>query len=201
MKQISAEPAVAQAAAASMFGAAAGRWLALMIAISCFGAMAACIMSGARVYYAMAEDGVFFRTLARVNPRWHTPVASLVLQAVWSVALALSGRYEQLFTFVMFMMVLSYALTVLAVFVLRRTRPEAERPYRCTGYPWLPALYILLSGAWIVNALVERTWESLISIGIVLLGIPFYLYWKGHKANELPGESRETRPMGSSPDI
>jgi APA family basic amino acid/polyamine antiporter len=199
MKQISAEPAVAQAAAASMFGPTAGRWLALMIAISCFGAMAACIMSGARVYYAMAEDGVFFRTLAKVNPRWHTPVASLVLQALWSIALALSGGYTQLFTFVMFMMVLSYALTALAVFVLRRTRPQAERPYRCTGYPWLPALYILLSGAWIVNALVKRTLESLVSIGIVLLGIPFYLYWKGHKASE-QGDSRETHQMGSSPD-
>jgi APA family basic amino acid/polyamine antiporter len=200
MKQISAEPAVAQAAAASMFGPTTGRWLALMIAISCFGAMAACIMSGARVYYAMAEDGVFFRTLAKVNPRWHTPVASLVLQALWSIALALSGGYTQLFTFVMFMMVLSYALTVLAVFVLRRTRPDAERPYRCTGYPWLPALYILLSGAWIVNALMKRTLESLVSIGIVLLGIPFYLYWKGHKANELQRGPRETHEMGSSPD-
>src|SRR5262249_33772614 len=154
MSEISAEPAVAKAAAASMFGAVAGRWLALMIAISCFGAMGACIMTGARVYYAMAEDGVFFRTLARVNPRWHTPVASLVLQAIWSIALAVSGRYDQLFTYVMFMMVVSYSLTVLAVFVLRRTRPEVERPYRCAGYPWLPALYILLSGAWIVNALV-----------------------------------------------
>jgi APA family basic amino acid/polyamine antiporter len=200
MKEISAQTAVAQAAAASMFGSTVGRWLAAMIAISCFGAMAACIMTGARVYYAMAEDGIFFRTLAKVNPRWHTPVASLVLQALLSIALALSGRYDQLFTYVMFMMVLSYALTVVAVFVLRRTRPEAARPYRCTGYPWLPALYVLLSGAWIVNAIVERTTESLAGILIVATGIPFYLYWKARKASEeRASENRARSACGTSP--
>jgi APA family basic amino acid/polyamine antiporter len=168
-----------------------------MIAISCFGAMAACIMTGARVYYAMAEDGVFFRTLARVSPRWHTPVASLTLQAVWSIGLALGGGYEQLFTYVMFMMVLSYTLTVLAVFVLRRKRPDAARPYRCTGYPWLPALYVLLSGAWTVYTLVERPRESLKGIGIVLVGIPLYLYWRTHKQTAGPGGEKLHQ---SSPD-
>ena len=183
MNEIAVQPAVAQTAAGSMFGASAARWLALMIAISCFGAMATCIMTGARVYYAMAEDGIFFRTLAKVSPRWHTPVSSLVLQAIWSIALALSGRYDQLFTYVMFMMVLSYALTVMAIFVLRYKRPDAERPYRCTGYPWLPALYLIFSGIWTINVMVERRKESLAGVTIVLLGVPFYLYWKRRKAN------------------
>ncbi len=185
MNEIAVQPAVAQAAAGSMFGASAARWLALMIAISCFGAMATCIMTGARVYYAMAEDGIFFRTLAKVSPRWHTPVSSLVLQAIWSIALALSGRYDQLFTYVMFMMVLSYALTVMAIFVLRYKRPDAERPYRCTGYPWLPALYLIFSGIWTINVMVERRKESLAGVTIVLLGVPFYLYWKRRKANRV----------------
>src|SRR6185437_6036137 len=136
-------------------------WLALMIALSCFGAMASCIMSGARVYYAMAEDGVFFRALARVHPRWHTPVASLVLQAIWAAVLAVSGKYNELFTYVMFMMVLSYVLTTAALFVLRRKMPDAERPYRCAGYPWLPAIYVVLGSAWFVNALFERPKEAL----------------------------------------
>jgi len=183
MTEIAAQPAVAQAAAGAMFGAGAARWLALMIAISCFGAMAPCIMTGARVYYAMAEDGVFFRSLARVSPRWHTPAGSLILQAIWSIALALSGRYDQLFTYVMFMMVLSYALTVFAIFILRRKRPDAERPYRCTGYPWVPALYVIFSGIWSINAVVERTKESLAGVGIVLLGVPFYFYWKRQRMN------------------
>jgi len=172
---------VAQTAAVSLFSEKAARLLGLTIAISCFGAMASCILSGARVYYAMAEDGVFFQSLARVHPRWHTPVWSLVLQGIWSAALALSGSYSQLFTYVMFMMVLSYVLAVVGLFVLRRKMPDAERPYRCTGYPWLPGLYVLLGGAWALNALWEKKLEALVGIGIVLLGVPFYLYWRGQR--------------------
>ena len=173
--------AVAQSAAAVVFSTQAANWLALVIALSCFGAMASCILSGARVYYAMAEDGVFFKRLARVNPRWHTPVASLVLQGVWASALALSGKYNELFTYVMFMMVLSYVLTVVALFVLRRKLPNAERPYRCTGYPWVPAIYVVLGGVWALNALWERPKEALAGIVIVLAGLPFYWYWRREK--------------------
>lgn len=178
---IAAATAVAQSAAAVMFSAQAANWLALVIALSCFGAMASCILSGARVYYAMAEDGIFFKRLARVNPRWHTPVASLVLQGIWASALALSGKYNELFTYVMFMMVLSYVLSVVALFVLRRKLPNAERPYRCTGYPWVPALYVVLGGAWALNALWERPKEALAGTVIVLVGVPFYWYWRREK--------------------
>src|SRR5205807_5670908 len=135
MATIASDEAVAQTAAVSLFSGGVARWLALMIAVSCFGAMATGIMTGARVYYAMAEDGIFFRAFAHVSPRWRTPVFSLVLQGVWASALALSGGYDALFTYVMFMMVLSYVLTVVALFVLRRKMPDAPRPYRCTGYP------------------------------------------------------------------
>ena len=173
--------AVAKSSALVLFSARAATWLGLVIALSCFGAMASCIMSGARVYYAMAEDGVFFQRLARVNPRWHTPVASLVLQGIWSAALALSGKYDQLFTYVMFMMVLSYVLTVAALFVLRRKMPDRERPYRCTGYPWLPGLYVALGGIWALNALWARPKEALAGIVIVLIGVPFYFYWRREK--------------------
>jgi len=181
MTGIVQQTAVAQGAAVAMFSSAAARWLALMISVSCFGAMASCIMSGARVYYAMAEDGVFFHALARVNPRWHTPVASLILQGLWAMALAVSGKYDQLFTYVMFMMVLSYVLTVGALFVLRRKMPDAPRPYRCAGYPWLPALYILFGAAWAINAVKEKPWEALAGIGIVAAGAPLYLYWRRRK--------------------
>lgn len=175
---IASETAVAQAAAASMFSGRAANLLALLVALSCFGAMSSCVLSGARVYYAMAEDRVFFPILARVSRRWHTPVWSLVVQAIWSAALALSGRYDQLFTYVMFMMVLSYVVTVVAVFVLRRKMPNAERPYRCTGYPWLPAAYVIFGTVWAVFAVRERPKEALWGLGIVLLGAPFYLYWR-----------------------
>jgi APA family basic amino acid/polyamine antiporter len=173
--------AVAQAAGIVMFSPASANWLAMVIALSCFGAMASCILSGARVYYAMAEDGVFFKRLAQVNRRWHTPVASLVLQGIWASALALSGKYNELFTYVMFMMVLSYVLTVVALFVLRRKMPDVERPYRCIGYPWLPGLYVALGGAWAINALWERPREAFAGIVIVLVGVPFYFYWRREK--------------------
>ena len=181
MGEIAKATAVAKSSALMLFSARAANWLGLVIALSCFGAMASCIMSGARVYYAMAEDGVFFKRLARVNSRWHTPVASLVLQGIWSAALALSGKYEQLFTYVMFMMVVSYVLTVAALFVLRRKMPDRERPYRCTGYPWLPGLYVALGGIWALNALWARPKEALAGIVIVLIGVPFYFYWRREK--------------------
>jgi len=184
MQEIAAQEAVAQTAAVSMFSARVAPWLSMMVALSCFGAMAPCLMSGARVYYAMAEDGIFFRALARVHPRWHTPVISLVLQGIWSAVLALSGKYDELFTYVMFMMVLSYVLTVVGLFLLRRTKPDVPRPYRCTGYPWLPAIYVILGSAWAVNAAMAETTATLRGTVIVALGVPFYFYWKRQKKTE-----------------
>jgi basic amino acid/polyamine antiporter, APA family len=184
MSEIGAQTAVAQAAAVSMFSASAARWLSFMIAVSCFGAMASCVMSGARVYYAMAEDGVFFRALAKVHPRWKTPVSSLVLQGAWAAVLVLVLEYADLFTYVMFMMVLSYVMTVVALFVLRKKLPDAERPYRCFGYPWFPALYILFGSIWAVNALLEKPKDALIGIAIVLVGVPFYINWRRQNQKE-----------------
>ncbi len=176
--EIAGEQTIARAAAVALFSPAASRWLAAMIAISCFGAMSSAILSGARVYYAMAHDGVFFHRMARVHPRFRTPAFSLVVQAVWASVLALSGRYDQLFTYVMFMMVLSYVATVAGLFVLRRRRPDAPRPYRCTGYPWLPGLYLVLGGAWALNAAWQRPREALYGTILVLIGLPLYIYWR-----------------------
>ncbi len=184
MSEIAAQDTVAQAAAVSMFSSRIAPWLALMVALSCFGAMAPCLMSGARVYYAMAEDGVFFRSLAKVHPRWRTPVMSLILQAVWAGVLTLSGKYDELFTYVMFMMVLSYVLTVAALFVLRYKKPDLPRPYRCSGYPWLPAIYVVLGSVWAINAAIVKTKETRVGAAIVLLGLVFYFYWKRQKQTD-----------------
>jgi APA family basic amino acid/polyamine antiporter len=126
-----------------------------------------------------------------VHPRWHTPAISLVLQAVWASILALSGRYDQLFTYVMFMMVLSYVLTVAGLFILRRKKPEAERPYRCTGYPVLPALYVILGSLWAINAALEKKKETLVGVVIVLVGVPFYLYWKRQRTAQIGSQMRQ----------
>jgi basic amino acid/polyamine antiporter, APA family len=179
LSEVAKHETIAAAAAEAMFSPRAANWLSVVIALACFGAMASCTLSGARVYYAMARDGVFFERMAQVHPKWRTPAFSLIGQAVWACLLTVSGRYDQLYTYVIYGMVLSYTLTVIGMFVLRWKRPEIPRPYRCTGYPWLPAIYVLLGTWWTINTIVERPKEALAGTIIVLLGVPGYLYWKG----------------------
>ena len=178
LTDIAQHETIAHAAAATLFSPRAAGALSLMIAISCFSAAATCTLSGARVYLAMAQDGVFFKRMAVIHPRWRTPAFSLIGQGVWAALLTVSGRYDQLYTYVIFGMVLSYTLTVIGMFLLRWKRPEIPRPYRCTGYPWLPATYILIGAAWILNTIVTRPTEAFWSSAIVLVGVPGYLYWK-----------------------
>jgi APA family basic amino acid/polyamine antiporter len=178
MKQIAANETIAHAAAAALFSPAAAVWLSLMIAVSCFSAAATCTLSGARVYLAMAQDGVFFKRMAEIHPKWRTPAFSLIGQAIWAAILTLSGRYDQLYTYVIYGMVLSYTLTVIALFWLRWKRPDIPRPYRCTGYPWLPAIYVLIGTAWTLNTIITRPKEAFVGTAIVLVGVPLYLYWK-----------------------
>ncbi len=176
--QVANEMTVAQAAANSLFSSRAAKALGAMIALSCFGAASSAILCSARVSYAMARDRAFFHAMGRVHPRYRTPAFSLIALSAWSCVLALSGSYDQLYTYVMFMMILSYVAAVVGLFVLRRKHPRAHRPYRCTGYPYLPALYIFFAGAWALNSVVTRPKETLIGIFIVFLGAPFYVFWR-----------------------
>lgn len=178
LTEVAKHETIAASAAEVLFSSRVAYWLSAVIALSCFGAMASCTLSGARVYYAMARDGVFFQRMAEVHPKWRTPALSLIGQAVWGAILTVSGRYDQLYTYVIFGMIVSYTLTVVGLFVLRWRRPDIPRPYRCTGYPWLPGIYLLLAGAWVLNTLFRRPHEALASGIIVLIGVPFYLYWK-----------------------
>jgi basic amino acid/polyamine antiporter, APA family len=178
MNRIAGETVIAQAAGETLFSPRIGRWLSCAVAISCFGAMSSAILCSARVYFAMARDGIFFRTMGRIHPRYRTPAYALFFQAIWSAVLALSGRYDELYTYVIFMMVLSYLATVVGLFVLRRKRPDVPRAYRCTGYPWIPVIYLVVAGAWALNTLVERPKESFAGLLIVLIGVPGYIYWK-----------------------
>jgi basic amino acid/polyamine antiporter, APA family len=176
--EIAKHETIAHTAAIALFSPAAAVWLSATIAISCFGALACAVLSSARVYYAMAVDGVFFPRMAKIHPKWRTPAFALVGQGLWAGALTLSGRYDQLYTYVMFGMVLSYTLTVIGMFLLRWKRPDIPRPYRCTGYPWLPAIYVLISAAWTVNTIITRPTQAFWGTAIVLVGVPGYLYWK-----------------------
>jgi len=178
LKEIANYETIAHASAAVLFSPRAAVWLSLMIAVSCFSAAATCTLSGARVYLAMAQDGVFFKRMAVIHPKWRTPAFSLIGQGVWAAALTLSGRYDQLYTYVIYGMVLSYTLTVIGMFLLRWKRPDIPRPYCCTGYPWLPAIYVLIGTTWTLNTIITRPTEAFWGTAIVLIGIPGYLYWK-----------------------
>jgi APA family basic amino acid/polyamine antiporter len=176
--QYATEDRVATAVLTQMFGSVGGLLMAAAIMLSTFGCNNGLILAGARVYYAMAKDGLFFRSVAKLNPTYKTPAISLMVQMVWTCVLCLSGSYGQLLDYIIFAALLFYILTIVGLFVLRRTRPNADRPYRAIGYPVLPAIYILM--ALFIDAVLLRykpqyTWPGLI---IVLLGIPVYFAWK-----------------------
>jgi basic amino acid/polyamine antiporter, APA family len=168
---------VGTAAMEQMFGATGAGLMAVAILLSTFGCANGLILAGARVYYAMAKDKLFFQSVGRVHPTYRTPAVSLMVQAVWTCILCLSGSYNQLLEYIIFAVLVFYVLTITGLFVLRRIRPNAERPYRAFGYPVLPAIYIIIA-VYIDIVLLrykpQYTWPGLI---IVLLGIPVYYLW------------------------
>jgi APA family basic amino acid/polyamine antiporter len=169
---------VATAALQAMFGDPGLTLMAAAIMISTFGCNNGLILAGARVFYAMARDGLFLKRAARLHPRYHTPAFALWIQAAWTSVLCLSGTYSQLLDYVMFAAVLFYLLTAIGLFVLRLKRADAPRPVKVPLYPVLPALYVLLTAAICANLLIQRpqyTWPGLC---IVLLGVPAYLLWR-----------------------
>jgi APA family basic amino acid/polyamine antiporter len=169
---------IGEAAAAALFGAGGARLVSAAILVSTFGCLSSNILCCSRIYLPMAEDGLFFRSVAAVHPRHRTPGRALWAQGAWAMVLALSGTYEQLYTYVIFAGVLFHAATGAAVFALRRSRPLAPRPYRAWGYPVVPALFILASLALVGNTLAEKPRESLVGLGFVALGLPAYAYWR-----------------------
>jgi APA family basic amino acid/polyamine antiporter len=169
---------VAEKASASLFGATAAGLISAMILISILGALNGCIFVGPRVYYAMARDGLFFKKVGGVHPRFKTPGFSLVLQAIWASLLALTGTFEQLFTFAMFAGILFWVLAAAAIFTLRKKRPDLPRPYKAWGYPVVPLIFIIALSGILVNTLVRRPVESLAGVALMVAGIPVYYFWK-----------------------
>ena len=175
--QHATEDRVGTAVMTQMFGPTGGALMAVAILISCFGCNNGLILAGARVYYAMARDGLFFRGAGKLHPSYKTPAVSLMVQMVWTCILCLSGTYGQLLDYIVFAVLVFYILTITGLFVLRRTHPATERPYRAIGYPVLPAIYIVM--AIFIDVVLLRykpqyTWPGLI---IVLIGIPVYYLW------------------------
>jgi len=176
---------VSEVATTALFGRQTSAWITAMITISVLGALNVVTMLGPRIYYAMARDGVFFKSLARVHPTFGTPVAAIVLQAVWACLLIVTGTFGTLFTFVSVIITLFSALTVGSVIVLRWKRPDLERPYKLWGYPLVPIVFIL-AHLWIVwGSLTHKPVESLWGLIIVSIGIPAYFYWRHRSSNSV----------------
>jgi APA family basic amino acid/polyamine antiporter len=178
-------PRIAETAAAVLFGAGAARLISAAVLISTFGCLSATILYTSRIYLPMAEDGLFFKSLARVDPKYRTPVACLWAQTAWSVVLTVSGSYSQLYTYVIFASVVFHAMTAAAVFILRIRQPDRPRPYRAWGYPVVPALFILACLLLIGNTLMESPVESLWGLGIVALGLPAYVLFRRRSPQNL----------------
>ncbi len=170
---------VAAEAVGAIVGPGAAKLIAAAILVSIFSATNGLTITAPRVYYAMARDGLFLQKLAEVHPRYGTPAVSIIAGTLWAMVLAVSGTFEQLLTYVVFVGWIFYALGAACVFVLRRTRPLAERPFRVPGYPWTPLLFILAAAALVVNTIATQPGRAAVGIAVVLLGIPVYFVWRG----------------------
>lgn len=175
--QFAAEDRVGTAALEVVFHSSGAYLMAAAIMISTFGCANGLSLAGARVYYAMSQDGLFFKSVGKLNEKYKTPATGLIVQACWTALLCISGSYSQLLDYIIFAALVFYMLTILGLFVLRVKQPNASRPYKALGYPVLPAIYIVMA-SWICIVLLrykpQYTWPGL---GIVVLGIPVYWLW------------------------
>jgi APA family basic amino acid/polyamine antiporter len=176
---------VATEVARRFLGPAAVSAIAMAMMVSTLGSLHTGTLAGARISYAMAKDGLFFRPLARLSERTRVPVNALILQCVWSCVLALSGSFDTLTDYVIFAAWIFYALNTASVFIFRRRMPHAERPYKTIGYPVLPVVFLLAAGWLIFNTLMATPRQALIGLGIIALGLPVYFYWARHDTHTI----------------
>jgi APA family basic amino acid/polyamine antiporter len=175
--EVAATKLVAAEMMAKIFGPPGAKLVSIAAMISIFAALNGSILTGSRVPYAMAADGLFFRSMAKVHPAFRTPGVSILALSAWSAVLVLSGRYDQLFTYVIFASWILYGMTTAAVLVLRRKRPEMPRPYRTFGYPLVPIVFVLSAFGLVISTLFNSPRESLLGLTLVALGLPFYYFW------------------------
>jgi APA family basic amino acid/polyamine antiporter len=169
---------VAADAVGAAFGPVAAATIAIVAEIAVLSALNSVILTAPRVFYAMARDGVFFRRLAEVHPRFGTPAFAILTSAVWAMLLAATGTYEQLLTYVIFSGWIFYGLGALSVFWYRRHRPDVPRPFRVPGYPVTPALFVVSALALVINTMFGQPLRAAIGLGIVLLGAPAFYAWR-----------------------
>jgi len=176
--EIAASDHVGASAAERALGPPGGTLVSLIILLSITGTLNGAFLTSPRIYFAQARDGLFFRRFGEVHPRFRTPGFSIAAQAVWSIVLLLSGTYESLADYAMFAIWVSYALMVLGLMILRRTRPEMPRPYRMWGYPVTPVLFLAVAVWFLVNTVVTRPLPALAGLAFIATGIPVYFVWR-----------------------
>jgi APA family basic amino acid/polyamine antiporter len=166
-----------------LFGFVAGNIIAAFTIVSIAASVSAMVLAGPRIYYAMARDGVFLPAARRVHPKYGTPVLAIVAQGIWSSVLVLCGTLSELVTYTGFAVVLFAAVAVLSLFVLRRREPDAVRPFTALGYPLAPALFVVASFAMVMNELWNNPSTSLVGVGVILAGVPIYLFYARRRAS------------------
>ena len=173
---------IAADAVGALLGPAAGKLIAAVIVMSMIGAANGITLTAPRVFYAMARDGLFFRSLAEVHPRFRTPAFAIVAGSLWAMVLAATGTFEQLLTYVVFAGWIFYALGALSIFAYRRRQPDANRPFHVPGYPVTPVLFVASAAAIVVNTLLTQPGRAAVGLGVVLAGAPFFYLWRARAA-------------------
>ena len=177
----------------ALFGPSAAAWFTAFVAAAILGCLSANILFCPRVAFAMSRDGVFFRSLGRIHPRFGVPSRAIMAQGAWAALLCFTGTYGALIELVSFALVLFFAATGTALFVLRRKRPDALRPFRAWGYPVLPGLFIVANAAIFAAVVASRPTAALAGFGLILTGLPVYVLWRKVRPGS-PGAPREGRP-------
>ncbi len=178
---------IASDVVAHVAGRGAATWITLAMVISAIGSMNSSVLSGARVPYAMARDGIFFKIADGIHPKFRTPGRALIFQGVLASLMALTGTFEELTNLFIFAGWIFYGLAVVALFRMRRTEPDLPRPYRCWGYPWVPGIFVAGALALTVNIWIDRPVRCSIGLLLILAGLPFYRWWK--KASLIAGHT------------
>ena len=174
---VAASSHIASDVIAHVAGRAAALWITVAMAVSALGSMNSSVLSGARVPYAMARDGIFFRIADGIHPKFRTPARALVFQGVLAGVMALTGTFEELTNLFIFATWIFYGFAVVALFRMRKTEPDLPRPYRCAGYPWVPAIFVLGALALTISEWLQRPGRSTIGLLLIAAGIPFYKRW------------------------
>jgi amino acid transporter len=181
-ESVAASPHIASDVVQTIAGPLAATWITIAMAISALGSMNSSVLSGARVGYAMARDGIFFKIVGGIHPKFRTPNRSLIFQGILASLMALTGTFEELTNLFIFAGWIFYGFAVVALFRMRKTEPDLPRPYRCWGYPWVPGLFVAGALALTFNIWLERPGRSTIGLLLILAGLPFYKRWSSRLA-------------------